>query len=141
MQKLIFLALFLSMAVVCAKRPNYASQGRPKLQACRLDCIYDSVMCCAPCRLLFRSSRQGYLNCARDCGYERRACFTACAYAEKKALANAPVVAKEQAVAQEAQAATHAAHASTHGANAATQADHVEVDGEETGESNESVED
>ncbi|XP_061192822.1 uncharacterized shell protein 1-like [Saccostrea echinata] len=129
------------MAVVYAKRPNYANQGRSKLQVCRLDCIYDSVMCAAPCRLLFRSSRTGYLSCARDCGLERRACFYACANAEKQAHVQTPELQVVTQATRPTPKPTHGGHVATHTAHAAKQADHVEVDGQETGESNESVED
>lgn len=124
MQKLIFLALIFTLATVYARRPNYAKQGRSPLDACRLDCIYDAVMCGAPCRLLFRSHRQGYFNCASDCSRDRKTCFFGC---DKKVSAPEPVVAAATTVSVPVVQTKHGHMA--------------EADGKETGDSDESIED
>nr|XP_022342781.1 uncharacterized shell protein 1-like [Crassostrea virginica] len=140
MQKLIFVALLFTLAAVYAKRPNYARQGRSPVDACRLDCMYDAVMCGAPCRLLFRSHRMGYFNCAKDCSRDRVVCFSSC-----ETKTQAPTVPAEPvatAAAAAAAAAGPAAKSSHHAHAAPTQgASLVEADGQETGDSDESVED
>lgn len=123
MQKLIFLALIFTLATAYARRPNYAKQGRSPLDACRLDCIYDAVMCGAPCRLLFRSHRQGYFNCASDCSRDRKTCFFGCD--KKMAEPEVPATTESVPVVQTPTKHGHMA----------------ETDGKETGDSDESIED
>lgn len=125
MQKLVLLTLFFTLAVVCAKRPNYHKQGRSQVDVCRLNCVWDAVSCGFPCRLLFRSHRTGYFNCAKVCNQDRITCFKSC---EKKVTASSP----QAPAAEEKTAATEPK---------AAEVVEEEVDGEETGDSNESVED
>jgi hypothetical protein len=145
MQKLVLLALFFTLAMVSAKRPNYSKQGRSKEDACRLNCVWDAVSCGFPCRLLFRSHRAGYFNCAKGCNSDRIACFRSC---ERKVIAPAHHVVVPALTGAVKTTAGHGNTATGEGQTATNQkatepeaAQEEEVDGEENGDSNESVED
>nr|UYL04248.1 matrix protein [Pinctada fucata] len=90
MQKLILAVLLLSLLAIATARPKYHTQGRRRIDACCLNCLYDAIMCESPCRLLFRS-RFSYLTCARDCRRDRVDCYIGC-----KKIDAAPVAKTEE---------------------------------------------
>nr|H2A0M1.1 RecName: Full=Aspartate-rich protein; AltName: Full=Prism uncharacterized shell protein 2; Short=PUSP2; Flags: Precursor [Pinctada margaritifera]CCE46162.1 prism uncharacterized shell protein 2 [Pinctada margaritifera] len=77
MQKLLLAVLFFSLLAVATARPKYHKQGRRKGDACRLNCIFDNVVCEIPCKLLFRS-RSKYIDCVLPCRRDRVDCYIHC---------------------------------------------------------------